>query len=290
VKKILILGAKGMAGHMIANYLRSQKKYHIFTTARCDDESPDNFYLDVFDTQKLIEIIDKIKPDYVINCIGVLVKFSKDNPEKAIFINAYLPRFLDKLSNDFNYKLIHLSSDCVFSGSKGQYTELNIPDEIDIYGKSKALGEIDHSKNLTIRTSIIGPELKKNGVGLFHWFMQTKGSIGGYTRVIWSGVTTLELAKFIDYLITDNVQLSGLYHLVNNDSISKKDLLLLFKRIFYKEDVTIYDDQGVVSDKSIVNTLSQIEYKVPGYDRMVQEMYDWMMQYPEMYASYSNQE
>ncbi|MCG3055850.1 sugar nucleotide-binding protein, partial [Escherichia coli] len=134
-------------------------------------------------------------------------------------------------------KLIHISTDCVFLGDKGNYTESDAPDGTSIYAQSKQLGEIISDKHLTVRTSIIGPELKTDGIGLFLWFMKQTGKIKGYKRALWNRVTTIELAKAIEVFIQQDV--TGLYHLATEPKISKFDLLQLMKEVFQKDDVTI---------------------------------------------------
>lgn len=157
-------------------------------------------------------VIIKEKPDVIINCIGALIKESEEHPDRAVFINSFFPHYLARLGNELNFKLIHLSTDCVFSGEKGDYSETDFKDGKDFYAQTKALGEIINGDHLTFRTSFIGPEMKERGTGLFHWFMTQNGKVYGYSRVYWTGITTLELAKAIDRAIEKN--LKSLYHLV----------------------------------------------------------------------------
>ena len=140
---------------------------------------------------------------------------------------------MKRLADVVGAKLIHISTDCVFSGRQGMYADNDFRDADDIYGRSKALGEIFSDKDLTIRTSIIGPELKRYGEGLFHWFMSQRERVNGYTKVFWSGVTTLELAKAIEYSLDNDV--TGLFQLSNGVRISKYDLLVLFNEIFKRK-------------------------------------------------------
>lgn len=240
MSKILILAAAGMAGHIIANILEKNNKIKVLKTSRSVESATDSNTVDLElkDQEKLLTIIRNFEPDYIINCAGILIRNSDDNPAEAIYINSYLPQYLNKLSKSHGFKLIHISTDCVFSGSKGQYTEQDSPDATNTYGRTKALGEINNNKNLTIRTSIIGPELKPSGTGLMHWFFNQTGDIKGFTNAIWSGVTTLELANFIDHIIqlelnsVGNFNLTNIYHLTNNRAINKHDLLALIKTKF----------------------------------------------------------
>lgn len=193
MKKVIILGALGMAGHIMAEHLESTKKYDIYGIARSNDSKYITKILDVKDFSLLEEYIKEVKPDFIINCIGILVSKSNNELTTAIQMNSYLPHFLSELGNKLDFKLIHISTDCVFSGKDGQYKEDSFRDGNDNYARTKALGEVINEKDLTIRTSIIGPELKTNGTGLLDWFLKQKTDISGYSKAYWSGVTTLEL-------------------------------------------------------------------------------------------------
>lgn len=280
MKKVLILGATGMAGHMIYHYLLNTGKYSIKNVVFRNKLTEDSIIADITNKDIVADIISTINPDIIINCVGILIKGAKEHPDNAILINAYFPHLLKRLSDNVNAKLIHISTDCVFSGKKGNYTESDFRDADDIYGRSKALGEIINEKDLTIRTSIIGPELKKEGEGLFHWFMNQKGAINGYTTAIWGGVTTLELAKCIDVVIEGNY--TGLIQLSNGEKISKYELLNLFKEIWGKNDIIInaFDGNGV--DKSIAKS-QYFNHIIPGYHRMLEDQYEWMRTHKELY-------
>lgn len=271
--KVLVLGGQGMAGHVIKEYFTQDPKYQVTYTSR-DPNDKKGLYLDVTDVTSLEEIMDKVKPDITINCIGILNEHASDNTKLAFQINSVFPHQLVKLTERNNGKLIHISTDCVFSGSKGDYTEDDVPDSSTIYGQSKHLGEIISEKHLTIRTSIIGPELKENGIGLFLWFMKQKGEIKGYEKVLWNGVTTLELAKALDTMIQKNI--TGLYHLGSDEKISKAALLKLIQQIFKKTDVEIIPDSFINLDRTIKNTRNDFQYKMPTYEAMLVELRDWM--------------
>ncbi|KAA9013576.1 dTDP-4-dehydrorhamnose reductase family protein [Niallia endozanthoxylica] len=271
--KILILGGKGMAGHVITAYLKQKPEYHVQYTSR-DQNDKDGIYLDVTDSTKLEEIIESLKPDITVNCIGILNDQASQNTKMAFQVNSLLPHQLVKLTERNNGKLIHISTDCVFLGTKGEYTEKDIPDGTSFYAQSKQLGEIISDKHLTIRTSIIGPELKENGIGLFLWFMKQKGKIKGYEKVYWNGVTTLELAKAIETMIKHKI--TGLYHLGSENKISKHMLLKLIQKTFEKTDVEIVPDSEIVQDRSIKNTRTDFQYPIPPYEEMLLELKDWM--------------
>jgi dTDP-4-dehydrorhamnose reductase len=276
-KRILIIGSKGMAGHVLYQYLNQLGTYHIADISRSPDFWVSTYQFDLSDFAALLQVLNNEKPDIVINCAGILNKAAEDNRDKAILINSYLPHWLARIGNELQYKLIHISTDCVFSGKRGNYTESDLPDGMDIYAWSKALGEVFYGQHLTIRTSIVGPELRENGIGLFQWFSQQTGTIKGYTHAIWTGVTTIELAICIEQAIQENI--TGLYHLVNNEKISKYALLSLFKEVFNRNDITIEPDPDYVVDKSLISSRSELPVK--GYAEMVRQMKSWIESHPK---------
>lgn len=280
---VLLFGATGMAGHVIYYYLQSTGKYMVNNVVFRNKLTDDSIVVDVTDKDKVVRVIREVRPQFIINCVGVLVKGSREFPDQAIYINAYFPHLLKKTSDEVGAKLVHISTDCVFSGKKGNYTEYDFRDADDIYGRSKALGEIINDKDLTIRTSIIGPELKTNGEGLFHWFMKQQGEVNGFTSAYWGGVTTLELAKAIDVAIGQ--KLTGLVQLSNGIKITKYELLLLFKRIWDKKNIAIRPFSNDIIDKSIARS-ERFDYQVPAYEEMLLEQYRWMNYYREMYIQY----
>lgn len=285
MKKILILGAGGMAGHMVYYYLDSLQKYCLYTVCHKISLTGHSFILDIHDTNTLTNILVDIQPDVIVNCIGVLIKGSQNSIKDAVYINAYYPHLLSDFigKNLKSSKLIHISTDCVFSGNKGNYTFDDKKDALDVYGMTKNLGEVINERDLTIRTSIIGPELKKNGEGLFHWLFSNREAkeLNGYTKSVWSGVTTLELAKAIDFAITTD--LIGLQQLSNNKQITKYDLLKLITDTF-NLSVEIKPVDGVISDKSIISSIS--DYTVPSYSVMLQDLHNFMSKNKKLYTQY----
>ncbi len=284
MKKIAVVGCKGMAGHVVKAHLESIGVYDVWGVARGIESKNNLINLDVSNTSDLEGIIKKNSFDIVINCIGLLNKTAEDNPELAIWFNSYFPHFLASLGKKHQFKLIHISTDCVFSGKEGGYTEESFHNGIGYYAQSKALGEVINTKDLTFRTSIIGPELKQNGIGLFHWFMNQKNEISGFTEAFWSGVTTLELAKAINEAIQQ--ELTGLYQLVNNTKICKYDLVSEFNRVFKNGAINIKPASDYRSDKSLINTRTDFDYIVPSYTKMVEEMKEWMLVHNKFYGQY----
>ncbi|MBY0090736.1 SDR family oxidoreductase [Priestia aryabhattai] len=271
--KLLILGGKGMAGHVITAYFIQKPEYEVFYTSR-DPKDKNSLYLDVTDSNKVEKIIETIKPNIVINCVGILNEYASDNRLLAFQVNSLLPHQLSRLVERYQGKLIQISTDCVFSGMKGDYTEDDIPDGTSVYAETKRLGEIISDKHLTIRTSIIGPELKEDGIGLFLWFMKQKGKIKGYQQVLWNGITTLELAKAIETMIKHNI--SGLYHLGSERKISKFTLLKMMEEVFEKTDVEIIPDSEITLDRTIRNTRTDFQYLIPSYEEMLYELRKWI--------------
>lgn len=274
--KILILGSSGMLGHVVYHYLQSLNKYHVFVCPSLRKN-----------LSVLTEVLDQLTPNVVINCVGVLVKESEDNKKEAIRINALFPHILNEHSINYHFKLIHISTDCIFSGATGRYTENSIPDATSVYGRTKMLGEIHTGNALTLRTSIIGPELKEQGTGLFHWFMKSIGIVNGYTNVKWGGVTTLELAKVIDYSIEENK--AGLVHVTNGISISKYGLLQLISIVWDRKKPQL--KPALSTDPKNLTLLStrmekDFPYKVPSYQTMLQDLKKWMQDYNFLYQQY----
>jgi dTDP-4-dehydrorhamnose reductase len=282
-KKVLVLGSTGMLGHQVVHYLQKYSDYRIYDIAYRQKLREDTIIFDITQKEAFETLLHEIKPDYIINCVGILINGSKD-VEKAIYINAYLPHQLKRVADSLNAKLIHISTDCVFSGKKGNYKEADERDGTDIYARTKILGEIIDSKHLTLRTSIIGPELKERGEGLFHWFMMQTGEINGFTQAIWSGVTTLELAKAIYWAIENDI--SGLYHVTNNQTINKYDLLNLFKK-HIKKDIVIHKVDGKAVNKSFRDTRRELNYVIPSYDVMIKEMVESILDSPTLYLQYN---
>ncbi|MFK5950676.1 MAG: SDR family oxidoreductase [Methylococcales bacterium] len=282
MSKLVVLGCAGMAGHIVAEYLESKDGCEVYGIARSEGRFVTHV-TDVTDFDVLESILKEIQPDFVINCIGVLVSQSSDDICSAIQINSYLPHYLARLGKKLGFKLIHISTDCVFSGKEGGYREDSFRDGDDNYARTKALGEVINDRDLTIRTSIIGPELKTNGTGLFDWFMKQSGDINGYTEAYWSGVTTFELAKAIYEFIKQDT--CGLFQLCPDDKISKYDLLKCFSKVWQRK-ISINPVSTYTVDKSLVSTRDDFSYSVPDYQHMLEEQRDWMKSHADYYAHY----
>lgn len=266
-KRVLVIGATGMLGHMVHKYFESLDAYELFNSVYRTPLNNRSIVCNVKDRNAVTNLLEQTRPNVVINCVGALVQESKENPDSSIYLNALLPHILKDLCNKHNAKLIHVSTDCVFSGNKGAYSEDDFRDADDVYGRSKALGEIFDAPHCTLRTSIIGPELK-DGTGLLQWFMKQQDSVNGYTNAYWGGVTTLELAKAIPKVIENN--LVGIHHVTNGDKISKFDLLLLLNQLREKP-IGIIPYDGYVADKSLKKS-NKFDYEVKDYKSMIAEL------------------
>ena len=280
--KFLVLGATGMAGHTIAIYLM-ERGYDVTTYSRIPFPYGKNINGDLMDLAFLKSLLTK-NYDAVINCIGMLNTACDQDPSKAVYLNSYLPHYLADQLKDSPTKLIHMSTDCVFSGNSGPYSEKSFPDGKTLYDRTKALGEIDDNKNVTFRNSIIGPDLNKDGIGLFNWFMKQTGPINGYSSAIWTGVTTLTLAKAMEKAASE--PLTGIYHLVNNTSISKLNLLKLFNEAFKDNQITISPCYSVNVNKTLVNNRNDFSFEVPSYEQMIMEMKEWIATHQNLYPHY----
>lgn len=255
--KILVLGAKGMAGHII--YKRLVNKGHtVIGTSRFATSygEKDILTFNALNLDSWFQFFENIEVDVVVNCIGLLVKACERSEESAITVNTLLPKFLETYYKNSNTQVIHISTDCVFNGKKGNYTDKDLPNETHIYGKSKKFGEIHNEKDLTIRTSIIGLELRdkpnyKDNSGLIHWFLsQPKGSlIQGYSECYWSGISTLELADAVVWYLENPSH--GLHQVSRKEKISKFDLLTLANHIFERELIIESSSEKKV-DKSLI--------------------------------------
>lgn len=275
--KILVLGSDGMLGHVVVKYFEEKGNDIIVTSHEKDERNYYDAYANVYAIE---QIIKAERPEVVINCIGILNKVAEDNHALAALLNSFLPNYLDVLAGKYNYILVHVTTDCVFDGLKGDYTELDVPNAKTYYGLSKALGEVNSERTLTLRTSIVGPDQNPNGVGLFQWFTKQSGTIKGFTGAIWTGVTTLQLAKVMEEGILKG--LTGLHHAVNGEKINKYDLIRLFGE-YFNGGVKIEKSDDHRSDKSLILSKNGYRFDIPCYAVMVKEMSDWVLSHPEMY-------
>ena len=282
--KLLILGCNGMAGHTISLYMK-ERGHEVLGFDTRKSVYVKSVVGNAFDTQNLRDLVIRGRFDSIINCIGILNCFAEENKASATFLNSYLPHFLAEITEGTDTQIIHMSTDCVFSGRRGQYTETDFPDGETFYDRSKALGELNDTKNITLRNSIVGPDINPKGIGLLNWFMQQNGTVRGYTKAMWTGQTTLQLAKTMEVAAAEKV--FGLYNTVPDYSISKYGLLQLFNRYLRGDAIKVEAVEGVNLDKSLKRTNYNFDYRIPDYECMVSELADWIRVHQAMYPHYS---
>ncbi|CAI6043305.1 dTDP-4-dehydrorhamnose reductase family protein [Cohnella sp. JJ-181] len=298
--KVLVLGGSGMAGHVIASYLLHRTEHEVIVTVRTAGDIPvvrqacglagggprdaggnragpalAVRVLDARRFEQVAELVEDARPDIVVNAVGVLNRQAEENPLDAYLVNGLLPHWLRHLCARGGGRLIHISSDCVFLGDRGGYTEQERPDGVTVYARSKALGEVVGASCLTLRTSIIGPELRSRGIGLLKWFLGSSGSVQGYVNVHWNGVTTLELAKAVVWAM-DHPEFGGLVHLTAPEAVSKHDLLGMFAEAFGRTDIEVVPQAEPAIDRTLAPTESGFGYRPAGYAQMLSELRRWM--------------
>jgi len=278
---VLVLGAQGMLGHVVVKAFQ-QNGDDVLGIAL--EKYADNIYAIDVASPALDRFLYINKFDVVINCVGILNQFAENNPDLAVYLNSYLPHKLEKFYRDTGTKIIQPSTDCVFAGNSAPYYEDSIPDGATYYDRSKALGELINGKDATLRMSIVGPDMNESGIGLFNWFMKQKGDVHGFRNAMWTGITTIQLAKGMIDAVNQN--LTGLYHYVPDTNISKYDMLVLFKEIFGRNDVNIIPVDEPHIDKSLKNTRKDFRHVIPGYREMFIEMRKWIEANASLYPDY----
>lgn len=282
--RFLVLGASGMAGHLVSLYLK-ERGHEVVGFSRGGVSFLEKQVVgDARDETLLGRTISEGRFDVVVNCVGVLNRFAEEDPEGAAYLNGELPHVLVRLSAGISTRIFHMSTDCVFAGNTGPYTEGSVPDGGTVYDRTKAAGEIRDRKNLTFRCSIVGPDIDPDGLGLLNWFMQQGGPIKGYSGAVWTGLTTLELAKAMERAAEEDV--SGLVNMVPLRSITKLDLLRLFNEALRGGSVEIVPDDTFNLDKSLVRTNFDSSFCPKGYAEQVSEMATWIHGHKELYPHY----
>lgn len=282
--KILVLGASGMLGNAALRVMDEKQDWEVFGTVR--SASVSQFFsdriverliagCDVENHDALVRVLAQVRPNVVINCIGLIKQLADaGDPLQAIPINSLLPHRLARLCGLVGARLVHISTDCVFSGARGGYQETDFPDANDLYGRSKLLGEVDYPHAITLRTSMIGHELTGNR-SLIGWFLGQQGSARGFTRAIFSGLPTVELSRLIRDVVISRPDLHGLYH-VGVDPITKHDLLHLVAKV-YDKSIKIVPDDTLIIDRSLDSTrfCSATGYTAPQWPELVRRMHSF---------------
>lgn len=278
--KILILGGDGMLGHQLLESWHH--RHEVRVTLRADQEhyahyglfdKANAFYgIDVRDFETITSVVRNFQPEAIVNAVGIVKQRSEAyDAILSLEVNALLPHRLAQLCGELGARLIHMSTDCVFSGSKGMYTEDDLEDARDLYGRSKLLGEVHDTQAVTLRTSIIGLELARKK-SLIEWFLAQEGEMKGFTGAIYSGFTTLEMARVIEKVLLDHKDISGLWH-VASEPISKFELLSKLTEYMGRKDIRLLPDSGFSCERSLnASRFNQATgYRPPSWDEMLSE-------------------
>lgn len=286
--KILVVGCNSVLGQVVSLYcvngghvvdgLDNTKKYEFGFNAF--------FMLDI-NKGNCIEtaaIVRNGNYDAIINCAALLIKDSEENPKQAEFVNSEFPHFLEEITKNTKTIVVHRSTDCIFSGKKGQYSLKDKPDGYSVYAKTKAKGELDNGKDITMRTSLIGPDRSRFAPDLFGWFNNLRGEVKGFTNSIWTGLTTIEYAKEALFLIEKKAH--GVFQCVPDKAISKYELLLLFEKYFPRNRHIVKVDNER-NDKSLVQEIGNYGLFIPSYEDQIQEMKEWITEQYKLNNIYS---
>ena len=282
-KKIMVLGASGMLGNAILKFFASDVNYSVRGTIRSSNSVclfPENIRdqlisgIEIDNDDGLLRLFEEVQPNVVINCIGMVKQLANANdPLVALPINSLFPHRLVNICKASDARLIHMSTDCVFTGRKGMYTEEDVTDSLDLYGVSKRLGEVDYPNAITLRTSIIGHELNGNR-SLIDWFLSRQGHVCGFTQAVFSGLPTVVIAQLIRDYVLPNPDLTGVYH-VSADPINKFDLLSLVSNIYGKE-IQILKDNSFKIDRSLDSSKFKTAtgFSSATWTELIQSMHD----------------
>lgn len=288
--KVLVIGASGMLGNAVFRHLSQRGNLEVIGSVRSASALsylPSDLHgnirtgIDALNSDDLIDLFGQEQPDTVVNCVGLVKQLAAaDDPLLVLPINSLLPHRLARLAATIKARLIHISTDCVFDGQKGNYRESDFADAQDLYGRSKLLGEVDYPHAITLRTSIIGRELNSTH-GLVDWFMSQSGSVKGFSKAIFSGLPTVELSRVIADYVLPNPQLHGLYH-VSAAPISKLDLLALVAEA-YGLDTRLVPDDKLVIDRSLDSSRFRqaTGYNPPFWPELIKVMRDFDSTVPQ---------
>lgn len=281
--KILIVGSDGVVGHVVSMYFTERghevinlKEANVTADVHKGSFSP-------YDPAGLNNIIKRTIPDAIINCAAIVNQAAEDDMTGAVWINAYLPHLLEKLTSGTHTVVVQRSTDCVFSGSKGLYTLADMPDAKSFYARTKAIGELVNEKDITIRVSLIGPAQDESDGSLLNWFLRQRGEVKGYANAIWTGLTTLEYAKVIELLLSQKAH--GLFQAAPSASISKYELLKLFER-YFPGDRRVVRVENKRVDKSLVPFWGDYDIQVKDYVEQIAEMKKWIEEHKVLYPGY----
>ena len=279
--RVMVLGSSGMFGHVVTTFLED-KGHEVISVSRHGSFGRFPEAVDLEDWPTLRFHIEKHRPEWIVNAAGLLNDEVDRNATSAILVNSFLPRMLADVGPQMGFRLVTVGSDCVFHGDRGGYSILDIPDAHSAYGKSKHLGEVNIERDLTLRTSIVGPEIDLEGRGLLKWFMSQEADADGWTSALWTGVTTLELAKVVESVISGECQETGLWHFVPATPIAKFNLLKLMNVVFRDSTIQVHKVPGLPHDRSLIND-RPTSWQVPDYPEMLIELQDWVLEHQNLY-------
>lgn len=283
--RFMVLGATGMAGHVVSIYLQERGHDVVGWSRRPASFLAHHVEGDAFDLDGLRSAMRSFHPDVVVNCVGLLRADCDAHHDRAVYLDAYFPHALASIASEEGTCVLHLSTDCVFEGDGGPYTEDSVPDAREFYGRAKALGELRDDRNLTLRQSIVGPDIDPHGIGLLNWFMAQDGTVKGWTGAIWTGLTTLELAKAIEACAADGS--TGLVNMVPEGAgISKYDLLCLFNHEMHRDAVKVVSCGTFSCDKTLARTALPGGYRPASYAKQIADLAAWMRVHRELYPHY----
>lgn len=268
--KILVIGAGGMLGYVTYQYLSSRG--HQVAGVTRTRKLPGMACLDVTDQPGTEAFLKKTPCDAIVNCAALLVKASEENKSSAVKLNALFPHYLAEYCTQHGIYLIQVSTDGVFSGTTGSYDENSPSDTASFYGKSKFLGEV-YDDALTVRSGFWGPDINPNGLGLFNWFMMQKGTVSGYSKAFFNGVSSLEFAQFVNCAIEK--RWTGIFHLCAAKPVSKFDFLFLQKELF-RQQISVFPCESVRVDRTLKNTRDDIPYREKSFVQMMDELWVWI--------------
>ena len=279
--KVVVLGAEGMLGHMVATVLE-ESGHEVTCVSRTGHFGRNPLAVNLEDWDTVAGQLANQKPHWVVNAAGLLNETVDARLQSAIAINSLLPHQLAAWGSQLGYRTITVGSDCIFEGDRGGYTVLDIPDARSAYGRTKQLGEIRNDRDLTIRTSIVGPEVNLGGRGLLKWLVSREVVAEGWTGAIWTGVTTLELAKAIEAEVAGTIDETGIWQFVPSVPIMKADLVELMNKVFLEDRLIIQRVPGVAHDRSLVNDRPE-SWVIPSYSEMLDELQQWLHDHQELY-------
>ncbi|MEG0835065.1 MAG: sugar nucleotide-binding protein [Christensenellaceae bacterium] len=289
--RYLILGSTGMAGHMLCAYLLEngntvtgtyRKKTPVLELLH--ERGLQTILFDAENTKQISEVVSPEKYDVIVNCIGLLNKDCDRNPAQAVRLNALLPHRLEAITAKSACRIIQISTDCVFAGNTGPYSETSEPDGDTLYDLTKAAGELHNSKDITLRQSIVGPDPDPEGIGLLNWFMTQRVQACGYAKAMWTGLTTLELARAVEACACTKTV--GLVNMVPKSSVSKYELLLLLNRYLCGNSLSIKEDSRIVLDKTLVQGEIENVFIPSSYESQIGELSRWVSEHAVFYPHY----